>query len=86
MNAVHLRCTLLYAARALRIGFVYVIGSLHDKNPMVLLWGKVGTPAIPLDLPILNSILPERSEDKSDVSMLNFPIDTTIEWSNTILS
>ena len=37
-------------------------------------------------LSMLTSDLPERSEGKSDVSMLNFAIDTTIEWSITILS
>jgi hypothetical protein len=37
-------------------------------------------------LSVLTVDLPERSGSKSDVSMLNFKIDTTIEWSNTILS
>ena len=37
-------------------------------------------------LSMLTSDLPERSSGKSDVSMLNFAIDTTIEWSITILS
>ena len=37
-------------------------------------------------LSMLTSDLPSLRSGKSDVSMLNFAIDTTIEWSITILS